>query len=30
MSVVDMFTAEQLKTSRMYNEALARFEGQNG
>ena len=30
VSVVDMFTAEQLKTSRMYNEALARFEGQNG
>ena len=30
VSVVDMFTAEELKTSRMYNEALARFEGQNG
>ena len=28
--VVDLFTADELKTSRMYNEALARFEGQNG
>ena len=28
--VVDLFTAEELKTSRMYNEALSRFDGQNG
>ena len=28
--VSDLFTEQELKTSRMYNEALARFDGQNG
>lgn len=28
--VVDLFTTEELKTSRTYNEALVRFDGQNG
>ena len=28
--VSDLFSEQELKTSRMYNEALARFDGQNG
>ena len=28
--VADLFSEQELKTSRMYNEALARFDGQNG
>ena len=28
--VTDLFTAEELKTSRMFNDGLARVEGQNG
>ena len=30
VSVADLFTEQELKTSRMYNDALVRFDGQNG
>ena len=30
VSVADLFSEQELKTSRMYNDALVRFDGQNG